>query len=85
MRDFSDTHFAAGVRAGLAGFSATLAMFIVVLAALFGALITDLRAQGAKAMSDAVADLTIGTRHEGGGPRALSSRLCIRYRASSWT
>ena len=60
-------HRAAGFRACFASIGATLAAFHLVAAALFGAFIADLGAQGAKAVGYAMADLLIGTRHEGNG------------------
>ncbi len=77
----SDTHFAACFGACLAGFSTTGAMLIVVLAALLGALIADLGAQGTEFMGDAVTDLAIGTRHEGCRHSAEVSAVAVQLDA----
>ena len=78
---FSNAHFAACFRACLAGFSATGAMLVVMLATLFGALLTDFGAECAEAVSDAVADLAISTRHEGGGHAAEISAIAVQLDA----
>ena len=77
----SDTHFAACFGACLAGFSTTGAMLIVVLAALLGALVTYLRTKGAKAVSDVIPDLAIGTGHEGSGHAAQVSAIAVQLDA----
>ncbi len=77
----SDTHFAACFGACLAGFSTTGAMLIVVLAALLGTLVTYLRTKGAKAVSDVIPDLAIGTGHEGSGHAAQVSAIAVQLDA----
>ena len=78
---FSNAHFAARFGASLAGFSATFAMLVVVLAALLGALVAHLGTEGAEAVGDAVADLVISARHEGGGHAAQVSAVAVQLDA----
>ena len=78
---FSNAHFAACFGASLAGFSATLAVFVVVLAALLGALLTDFGAECAEAVGNAVADLAVGTGHEGGGHAAEIRTVAVQLDA----
>ncbi len=56
-------------------------MLVVVLAALFGALVAYLGAQRAEAVSYAMADLLIGTGHEGNGQPADVGAVTVQLDA----